>query len=86
MRFSPIGAIIIRSGPILILKILCILLKNKEIFSMKPAYWIGILALVGGVIGYAIFRSSGPLGSGLGAIIGILVGTIIYNMQTRKPK
>ena len=86
MRFSPIGAIIIRSGPILILEILCILLKNTEIFSMKPAYWIGILALVGAVIGYAVFRSSGWLGAGLGAVIGILVGAIIYTMQTRKPK
>ena len=53
---------------------------------MKPAYWIGILALVGGIIGYALFRSSGPLGSGLGAILGVLIGAIIYNMQTCKPK
>ena len=53
---------------------------------MKPAYWIGILALVGAVIGYAVFRSSGWLGAGLGAVIGILVGAIIYTMQTRKPK
>ena len=53
---------------------------------MKPAYWIGILALVGGIIGYALFRSSGPLGSGLGAIIGVLIGAIIYDLQTRKAK
>ena len=86
MPFSLIGAIIKRSAPILILKILFILLKNKETFSMKPAYWIGILALVGGVIGYALFRSSGPLGSGLGAILGVLIGAIIYDLQTRKAK
>jgi uncharacterized membrane protein (UPF0136 family) len=51
---------------------------------MKPAYWIGILALAGGIIGYAIFRSSGWLGTGIGIIVGILIGAIIYNIQARK--
>jgi hypothetical protein len=51
---------------------------------MKPAYWIGILALIGGIIGYAIFRSTGWLGTGTGIILGILIGAIIYATQTRK--
>ncbi len=53
---------------------------------MKPAYWIAILALVGGIVGYAISRSTGWLGTGLGVILGILIGAMIYSMQTRKPK
>lgn len=51
---------------------------------MKPAYWIGVLALVGGVIGYAVFRSAGWLGTGIGVVLGILVGALIYALQTRK--
>lgn len=53
---------------------------------MKPAYWIGILALVGGIIGYTIFRSTGWLGTGIGIVVGILAGTMIYAIQTRKAK
>ena len=53
---------------------------------MKPAYWIAILALLGGIIGYALFRSTGWLGTGLGVVIGILIGVVIYNLQTRKLK
>jgi uncharacterized membrane protein (UPF0136 family) len=53
---------------------------------MKPAYWIAILALVGGIIGYAIFRSTDWLGTGLGVVLGILAGTVLYAMQTRKAK
>jgi ElaB/YqjD/DUF883 family membrane-anchored ribosome-binding protein len=46
---------------------------------MKPAYWIGILAFVGALIGYAISRRTGWYGAGIGAILGILVGTLIYH-------
>jgi len=53
---------------------------------MKPAYWIGILALAGGIIGYAVFRSTGWLGAGLGVVIGILIGALVYALQTRKAK
>ena len=53
---------------------------------MKPAYWIGILALVGGIIGYTIFRSTGWLGTGIGIVLGILAGVVLYSMQTRKMK
>ena len=51
---------------------------------MKPAYWIALLALAGGIIGYAIFRSTGWLGTGIGIILGIILGAIIYSMQTGK--
>jgi hypothetical protein len=54
--------------------------------KMKPAYWIGILALLGAVVGYIVFRSTGWLGSGLGIVAGILVGVLLYNMLTRKTK
>ncbi len=53
---------------------------------MKPGYWIGILAVAGGVVGYLVFRTTGWLGSGLGIVLGALAGTIIYAMQTRRKK
>jgi uncharacterized membrane protein (UPF0136 family) len=45
---------------------------------MKPAYWIGIMAIVGGLIGYALSASRGWYGAGIGTIIGILIGALIY--------
>lgn len=45
---------------------------------MKPAFWIGILAVVGALIGFALYRWLGWLGTGSGVVLGILVGTIIY--------
>lgn len=53
---------------------------------MKPSYWIAILAVVGGLIGYAIFRSTGWLGTGTGVVIGILVGVIISDRMRRVRK
>ncbi len=49
---------------------------------MKPVYWIGILALAGGVVGYAVSQATGWLGTGLGVVLGILVGTILYYRQS----
>jgi uncharacterized membrane protein (UPF0136 family) len=51
---------------------------------MKPAYWIGVLALVGAIIGYVAFQSMGWLGTGIGIVIGILIGAVIYSTQTRQ--
>ena len=51
---------------------------------MKPSYWIGILALMGGLIGYAVSSTTGWLGTGIGIVLGILAGTILYTMQTRR--
>lgn len=45
---------------------------------MKPAYWIGIMALAGALLGYALSKWTGWYGAGTGAVIGILVGVIIY--------
>jgi uncharacterized membrane protein (UPF0136 family) len=53
---------------------------------MKPGYWIAIFALAGGIIGYAVFRSSGWLGTVIGIIIGILIGALVYAQQARKTK
>ncbi|MDH7487156.1 MAG: hypothetical protein QHJ81_12875 [Anaerolineae bacterium] len=53
---------------------------------MKPAYWIAILAVVGGIIGYAVSRSTGWLGTGIGVVLGILAGTVLYNAQMRKTR
>jgi hypothetical protein len=89
--FSPIGAIINLSVPILIRKILLFLfdshgVHSREIFIIKPAYRIGTLALLGGISGCAVFRSGSPLGSDLGAILGILIRAIIDNLQIRKAR
>lgn len=46
---------------------------------MKPAYWIGVMALVGAVLTYLLFKESG-----IGAAVGALVGTIIYERLREK--
>ena len=46
---------------------------------MKPAYWIGILAVVGAVLGYALQKYTGWFDSGIGTAVGILVGVIVYS-------
>lgn len=51
---------------------------------MKPAYWIGILALLGAIIGYALNRFTGWYGAASGAVIGIVAGVIIYSAKTKK--
>ncbi len=53
---------------------------------MKRAYWIGVMALAGAIIGYGMFRSTGWLGTGIGVVVGVLIGVVTYNLQTRKPK
>jgi len=45
---------------------------------MRPEYWIGIMAVVGAVLGYAVYKWTGWLDSGIGAAVGILIGVIIY--------
>ncbi|MCL4559145.1 MAG: hypothetical protein M1281_00835 [Chloroflexi bacterium] len=53
---------------------------------MKPAYWIAILALVGGIIGYGVFHATGWSGTILGVVLGILVGAVIYAGQARRTR
>ncbi len=53
---------------------------------MKPAYWIGILALFGGIVGYGLFRFTGWVGTGTGVVVGILAGVVVYAIKTRKAK
>ena len=53
---------------------------------MKPAYWIGILALVGALIGYALSATTGWYGAGFGAIIGGVIGTLIYGQLRERVK
>jgi len=45
---------------------------------MKPAYWIGILAILGAILGYAVNFLAGWADSAIGAVVGILAGTILY--------
>ena len=45
---------------------------------MRPAYWIGLLALAGGILGYAISQRGGWLDAGIGIVVGILVGALVF--------
>ncbi len=53
---------------------------------MKPAYWIGVMAVIGAMLGYILFRSTGWFGTGIGTVLGILVGVIIYSWLKGKEK
>lgn len=52
--------------------------------SLRPEFWIGILAVVGGLVGFALYRWIGWLGTGTGVVIGILIGTILYTRLREK--
>ena len=51
---------------------------------MKPGYWIGIMALLGGMVGYAVFKVLGVLDAKLGAVVGIAIGTLVYHRFRKK--
>jgi len=36
------------------------------------------MAIAGGLIGYAVSSSTGWFGTGIGTIVGILIGTLVY--------
>lgn len=50
---------------------------------MKPVYWIPLLALLGGILGYAVFRATGWLGATAGIAAGVLIGALIYRRAGR---
>jgi uncharacterized membrane protein (UPF0136 family) len=50
---------------------------------MKPAYWIGILALVGGILGYALLKWTTWFDVTIGVVVGALVGALVYNLTAR---
>jgi len=45
---------------------------------MKPGYWIGIMALVGAVLGYAVFKLTGWLDARIGMGVGFIIGLALY--------
>ena len=51
---------------------------------MKPAYWIGLLAVAGGIIGYAISRGTGWLDAGIGIVVGTLIGAMVFARANRR--
>lgn len=57
---------------------------------MKPAYWIGIMAVVGAVIGTIIglifFPENSAFSASSGMFIGIATGTGIYAHQQEQAK
>lgn len=47
---------------------------------MKPAYWIAIMAVIGAISTYALFRDAS-----IGTVVGIVVGVILYaNLSGKK--
>jgi uncharacterized membrane protein (UPF0136 family) len=50
--------------------------------EVKPAYWIGLLILAGGIIGYAISQDTGWLDAGI--VVGILIGALIFARLKQK--
>jgi hypothetical protein len=57
--------------------------------KIKPAYWIGIMAVVGAIIGTIIgfiFPGLENRGAVFGMLIGITIGTSMYSTQTREEK
>jgi hypothetical protein len=50
---------------------------------MEPVYWIPALALLGGILGYFIFRTTGWLGTTVGVVVGALIGALLYNRAAR---
>jgi hypothetical protein len=44
------------------------------------------MAVIGTILGYAVFKLTGWLDSGIGTAIGILVGVIIYASMKDKQK
>lgn len=45
---------------------------------MEPVDRIAILALAGGVIGCAVPRGTGWIDSGIGVMVGILIGALMF--------
>lgn len=41
---------------------------------MKPVYWIGILALLSAIVGYAIWQFTGWIGWLPGSVVGFVIG------------
>ncbi len=37
-----------------------------------------LLALLGGIVGYAVFRTTGWLGATIGVVVGVLIGALLY--------
>ncbi len=50
---------------------------------MKPVYWIPLLALLGDIIGYAVLRTTGWLGATTGAVVGVLIGALLYRRSSK---
>lgn len=53
---------------------------------MKPGYWIAISALLGGIVGYAVYRITGWLDANIGIAVGIIVGALVYSVLLRKKR
>ena len=51
---------------------------------MKPAYWIAVSAIIGGIAGYLVYRLTGWLDANIGIAVGIIGGALVYSLLLRK--
>jgi len=58
--------------------------RDSRRANVKPASWIGLLAVAGGIIGYAVSKGAGWLDAGIGIVVGILIGALVFGRA--KPK
>ncbi len=49
---------------------------------MKPVYWVPLLALLGAIIGYALFHATGWFGTTAGLVAGVLMGALVYRRMS----
>jgi MFS superfamily sulfate permease-like transporter len=45
---------------------------------MRSAYWIGLLALLGGLLGLVVSRGTGWFDVTIGVVVGILIGAVVF--------
>ena len=49
---------------------------------MRPAYWIGALALLGGIVGSVALRWGGWIDVTTGVVVGALIGALVYRLTS----
>lgn len=45
---------------------------------VRPAYWIGALAILGGLLGLLVSRGLGWFDVTIGVVVGVLIGAVIF--------
>jgi hypothetical protein len=51
---------------------------------VRPAYWIGALAILGGLLGLLVSRGLGWFDVTIGVVVGVLIGAVIFTRPRPK--